>query len=133
MENSNKQKFALWVTPQVMKKVRATFKDDNCRSQSEFIEKAINFYLGYLAGENNVDYFAKAITQAIKGIVKTSEDRIARMQFKEAVELAKIVRMIAPLCEVDSEELRRLHLDCVDEVKHINGILKLDGVIKGEL
>ena len=50
-----------------------------------------------------------------------------------SVELAKIVRMIAPLCELDEDELNRLHIDCVDEVKRINGVIKLDSVLRGEL
>ncbi len=95
-------------------------------------KKAVTFYLGYLSADNNADYFAKAVASTLRGIVKSSEDRLARMQFKEAVELAKIVQMIAPLCEIDDDELRRLHVKCVDEVKHINGILKLENVVRGE-
>jgi hypothetical protein len=115
-----------------MKKVCDTYKSDNCRSQSEFIEKAVIFYCGYLAGENNIDYFSRALTETLRGVVKSAEDRLSRLQFKEAVELAKIVRLLAPLCEADDDELRRLHIDCVDEVKRINGILKIDSVIRGE-
>ena len=48
--------------------------------------------------------------------------------FKLSVEMAKIMHMIAPLCEIDDEELRQLHEKCVDEVKHINGIIKFDAV-----
>ena len=132
VENGNKRKFALWVYPETLKKVENAYESDNCRSQSEFIEKAVIFYLGYLSGDNNADYFAKTIASTLRGIIKSSEDRLARMQFKEAVELAKIVRMIAPLCEIDDDELRRLHIKCVDEVKHINGILKLENVTRGE-
>ena len=41
MENNKKIKFPLWVTPKTMETVKEMYKDDDCRSQSEFIEKAI--------------------------------------------------------------------------------------------
>ena len=48
MAFDNKIKFPLWVYPQTIENVRTHYKHDNCKSQSEFIEKAIAFYIGYL-------------------------------------------------------------------------------------
>ena len=48
MEFDNKIKFPLWIYPQTIENVRTHYKHDNCKSQSEFIEKAISFYIGYL-------------------------------------------------------------------------------------
>lgn len=36
-------------------KVKVLFKTDNCKNQSEFIEKAILYYIGYLESERNVN------------------------------------------------------------------------------
>ena len=46
---SEKRKFALWATEGTLEKTKAWYKKDNCFSRSEFIEKAIDFYVGYLA------------------------------------------------------------------------------------
>lgn len=35
----NKVKFALWAYPETLKDVAVHYKNDNCKSQSEFIEK----------------------------------------------------------------------------------------------
>ena len=40
-----KVKFPLWIRPDIMEQVRAAYAEDDCRSQSEYIEKAIKFYL----------------------------------------------------------------------------------------
>ena len=48
MSFKNKTKFALWVYPQTLNDVENHYRFDNCRSQSEFIERAIKFYIGYL-------------------------------------------------------------------------------------
>ena len=130
--NDKRLRIGITILPEAIQAADNNIQNANCKSRSEFIERAILHYTGYWAEQNNTDYLAKAITQAMRAVIKSSEDRIARMQFKEAVELAKIVRMIAPLCEVDDEELNRLHVKCVDEVKHINGIVKLDSALRGE-
>ena len=132
-KSDNKKRIGITISPETIEKADNNLLLGNARSRSEFIEDAIKFYAGYLATEDNIDFITKAIFDTLRGIVKSSEDRVARMQFKEAVELAKISHLIAPLCEVDDEELRKLHIKCVDEVKHINGIVKLDSMIRGEV
>ena len=102
----------------------------NCRSRSEFIEDAIKYYAASVIGEEHTDVLTGLVTGVTRGIVRTSEDRLSRLIFKLAVEMAKIMSMIAPLCEVEGDALRELHDKCVDEVKHINGIIKLETVIR---
>ena len=41
-----KRKFALWISRDTIELAKQHYKDDNCSSASEFIEKAILFYLG---------------------------------------------------------------------------------------
>lgn len=41
-----KRKFALWIRESSLEQVRKWYKADDCSSQSEFIEKAIHFYIG---------------------------------------------------------------------------------------
>ncbi len=40
----NKRKFALWLYPETLDKVKQLYTEDDCRSKSEFIEKAVQFY-----------------------------------------------------------------------------------------
>ena len=51
MSFQNKVKFPLWVYPETLKDVEIHYRNDNCKSQSEFIEKSIKFYIGYLDEE----------------------------------------------------------------------------------
>ena len=133
MSKGKKIRIPLWIYPATETKVNDMFKGAHCKSPSEFIEKAINYYAAHLTGENNSDYLAQTMTEIIQGVIKSTEDRISRLQFKHAVETAKIVRMIAPLCRMQEDDLQQLHIECVDEVKRINGILKLDSVLRGEI
>ncbi len=126
MSFHNKVKFALWAYPQTMKDVETHYKGDNCRSQSEFIEKAIKFYVGYLDEEKSVDYISPLITETVKSTIKGTEQRLSRLIFKVAVELGKLSHMTAAVNEVDDETLKNLHIMCVNEVRKINGIISYE-------
>ena len=126
----NKVKFALWVYPQTMKDVEVHYKNDNCKSQSEFIEKAIKFYIGYLDEEKSVNYISPMITETVKAQIKGTEQRLARLIFKVAVELGKLSHMTAAMNDVDDETLKSLHAMCVTEVRKINGIIDYEDAVE---
>ena len=70
------------------------------------------------------------MSSVITGTVQDSENRIARLDFKLAVELSKLAHVIAYTHEVDEEALHKLHLKCLDEVKRINGAIDFEGAYK---
>lgn len=126
----NKTKFALWAYPQTLKDVETHYRYDNCRSQSEFIEKAIRFYIGYLDEEKGVNYISPMITETVKAQINGTEQRLARLLFKVAVELGKLTHMLAAMNDVDDATLYKLRLMCSDEVKRINGIINFEKAVR---
>jgi len=126
MPFQNKEKFALWVYPETMEKVRKTYKDANCRSQSEFIEQAIEFYWGYLTAKGNTNYLSPIILSTIQGTLNCVEDRLARLLFKLAVEMSMTMHVLAAQGDVDEDTIKRLRGYCVEEVKRINGRISFD-------
>lgn len=126
MENKNeskegKRKFALWIRESTLEKVRQWFERDNCSSQSEFIEKAVLFYIGYLASEGAGDYVPRIIVSTLQGIVNESSNRISRILFKQAVEQAIAMNVIAATCNISRDQLDKLRGMCVNQVKKTNG------------
>ena len=93
------------------------------------MERAVNFYAGYLSAQNQTDFFAAAVSQTVAGLIAATENRLARLQFKASVELAKLSHMMAAASDIDDDTLRRLHLRCVEEVKRINGVIRLEDAI----
>ena len=127
MSFQNKVKFPLWTYPQTLKDVEVHYKNDNCKSQSEFIEKAIKFYIGYLDEEKSVNYISPMITETVKAQIKGTEQRLARLLFKIAVELGKLSHMTAAMNDVDDETLKSLH---ANEVRKINGIIEYKDAVE---
>ena len=125
-----KRKFALWISKDTIEKAKKHYKDDNCSSASEFIEKAILFYLGYVSSQQNQDYLARVIPATVKGVVDESSNRMGRLLFKMAVELAVIENILAAVCEVDRQELKRLRGQCVEEIKRTNGMISFEQALQ---
>ncbi len=125
----NKKKFALWMYPDTLEKVGKIYQQDNCDSRSEFIEKAVNFYIGYLTSEDKDGYLPSVVTSTLKAIVAESDNRTSRMLFKIAVELAVLQNVVAATNEIDEVALNRLRGECVKEVKRLNGSLSFADAI----
>lgn len=130
MAEENKKKFPLWMYPETQRQVKEWYKKDNCGSQSEFIEKAILFYCGYISAENSMKFLPIAITSAMAGVVENSENRIARLLFKLAVEMSMMMNIIASNAEIDETLLQRLRGKCVNDVKKSVGAVTFEDVVR---
>ena len=106
-----KRKFALWIKESTLDMVENIYKEDNCGSRSEFIEKAIIFYIGYLSSNDNSQYLPNILTSTLKSIVAESDNRMNRMIFKLAVELAMTMNVVAATQNIDKELLNKLRGD----------------------
>ena len=125
-----KRRFQLWVMPSTLELADQYYHSDNCASKSEFIEKAMQFYAGYVSSQQNQDYLACVIPATVKGIVDESSNRMGRLMFKMAVELAVIENILAAVCEVDQQELKRLRGQCVEEIKRTNGMISFEQALQ---
>ena len=108
------------------------YEADNCKSKTEFIEKAIRFYCGYLLNKDSVaaEYAATQITAITEGIVKGTEQRLSRALFKIAVELGAVTHMLAAVHEIDDDTMIKLRAMCIDEVKRINGVINFEKAVR---
>lgn len=117
----NKRRFQLWLKPSVLDMADKLYEDDNCGSRSEFIEKAIQFYAGYLHAKKSQDYMPKVITSTLKGMVAENANQISRVLFKMAVEQAITMNVVAATCGISREQIDKLRGVCVSQVKRSNG------------
>ena len=125
-----KRKFALWIRESTLDQVKKLYQGDNCSSQSEFIEKAVLFYAGYLSAEDNKSYLPNVVTSTLKGIVAESDNRQNRMLFKLSVEMAVMMNVVASMQDIDKISLERLRGECVKEIKRLNGSFSFDDALE---
>ena len=129
-EKDLKRKFALWIRPSLLEEVDSLYQKDNCASRSEFMEKALQFYIGYLTCNHAQDYLAQVIPSTVKGIVDEGSNRMGRLLFKMAVEQAVTSNILAAVCEVDHQELERLRNQCIQQIRKTNGMISFDEALR---
>ena len=127
-----KNKITIRLSDETLKKCNEGMDITNCKVRNEFIEKAIEFYSGYVSAEVHSEFLSDVITESMEGIAKALENRFGKLLFKIAVEMAKLEQMLASINEMDDETIERLHKRCVDEVKKINGIIKMEDAVKNQ-
>ena len=88
----NKKCTTIWLRPSVIRRMDAWMEEANCRSRSEFIEKAVRFYMGYLGTEDTSEYLSDALVATLRGIITDSTNGIL---FKCAVEQGIMAHTIA--------------------------------------
>lgn len=125
----DKKKFALYLYPETLDKVKELYRKDDCISKSEFIEKAVRFYIGYLTAENKSSYLPNMFLSNMRSIAAESDNRQSRMLFKLSVEIAMLQNLFAAFHDVDPELLERLRGECVQEVKRLNGSFSLKDAV----
>lgn len=124
--STEKSKFTIYAEPEVFEQIKEVYAEDLCRSMNEFIVKSIRFYLGYLSGKNGLDTYAPILSSIIQSSVRACEDRLSRNMFKLAVEQAKLSHLFGAFHEVDEGVMRRLQAKCVEDVKHLNGLIRFE-------
>lgn len=114
-------KFPLWLTPETKTAVEENFKADNCKSQSEYIEKAIRFYTGFIHTQNALDYLPSVLSSILIGTMDNFGDRIGKLLFKQAVECNITNHILAADTDIDIPTYEKLRGRSVREVRETNG------------
>ena len=112
-----KIKFLMRIDPDTDRKIKAAMPMANCRSQNEFVEKALQFYCDYAVSQDCFSVLPPMLVAAIRSTVQGSENHICRLLFKLAV-------------EVDMMQLRELRGRCIQEVKKTHGMISLDDAVE---
>ena len=104
-------------------------EEDNCKTRSEFIEKALRFYMGYLATEDTSEYLSRALVDTLRGTLADNENRLRTLLFKLCVEVNMMSHTVAAHFRADPVTRRELRAFAVDEVLRTNGKISFDDAL----
>lgn len=128
--NAEKTKFSIRVDTDLVELADTYIRSSTVKNRTELIENALRFYLGFITAQKAEDYLLQSLSSVMTGTVQDSENRLARMDFKIAVELSKLSQVIAYSHDIDEDALKRLHLKCLEEVRRINGAIDFESAYK---
>jgi hypothetical protein len=128
--NTEKSKHTVWLEPEVWDMVKNDYKADGCRTQNEYIQRAIRFYNGYLTANKTGDYLPSVMASTLEGILTQFGDRLGRLLFKLAVEVCMQTRIIAEDSDITVSSLDQLRGVCVQDIKRTNGQLSFRDILR---
>ena len=133
-ENDEKriERTVVWLDAKLIPRMDGWLAADNCKNRSEFINKALRFYMGYLGAEDNTAYLSQAILTAIQGTLDDNNNRLRSILFKCAVELNMLCHTIAAHFRTDPIHTRELRAYAVDEVKRTNGQVSFESAVRSQ-
>lgn len=92
---NGKEKTGFWIDATLLSEIDAMLEKSQSGNRTEFVVKAIKFYIGFLKTEKTESYLLSTFTAAIQGTVNGAEERIMGVIYKLAVELAMLNRIVA--------------------------------------
>ena len=78
---------------------------------------------GYKTSEITQDYLCSIVGQKIEGMINNASNRTSKLQFKEAVEINVLTRIVASMMELDKDSYDKMRRKAVEDVKASKGII----------
>ena len=126
----NRHRHTVWMDDAVWDQVESHYQKDNCSTKNEYIEKAIQFYSGYLDAERAGDYLPRVLADVLEGKLGALGKRMGHLLFKLAVEEALMGNLVAAGMDVALDTLRKTRVRCVKEVKETNGEISFEDAVR---
>lgn len=118
---SDKKRHTIWIDERIWEDVLSHYKSDNCSTQNEFVENALQFYIGYLNTKNAGAFLPQAISSVMIGTMDNYAHRIASQLYKLAVEQNLCNHILAEDTDMDARDYQLLRGRSVREVQSTNG------------
>lgn len=121
IDASKKFKGTVYLKKNCYTKIEGLIKLTESTSRNDVIEKAVDFYFGYITSQLSQEYLCSVFGQKMEGLVGTLGTRISRGNFRYAVELEMLMRMLASVLRISGDDYGKLRKKAIDEVKRTNG------------
>ncbi len=120
------QKYAYWMTPSMVAEISKMMPEANATSKTDFVRKAVAFYIGYIRQQKNINYLAPMLAGAIKSEVRSLGKDVCEMLFKLAVEMGINSNITAAVNDIEDESLENIRRNVAQEIARVNGILTFE-------
>ena len=127
-----KRRHSVWLDDATWSKVQYHYKLDGCTTQNDFIDKAIQFYCGYLQSEYAGDFLPKILGETLEAILSMFGDRIARLLFKQTVEHNVMNHILASDTDIDAATYQKMRGMSYQEVVQTHGQISFPEVLRKE-
>ena len=121
MIENNKTKKGFWIAPDLDEEIDIYLRMDNCASRSEFVEKALRFYIGYLNTKNASAFLPEVLSTMLIGTLDNFGHRMGTLLYKIAIEQNMCNHLLAEDTDMDARDYQLLRGRSAREVQSTNG------------
>ncbi len=100
-------------------RISGLLEDANIDSVTEFIERSLEFYSGYIQSGRSKDYLIRTIASLMDAKLESNDDHTRRIMFKLAVEIAMQNRILAKTIKISDKEIDEIREKALDDVRRI--------------
>ena len=126
----DKNRHTIWLNDDIWKLVSLHYKANNCTTQNEFIEQAIQFYCGYLDSEQEAVFLPITLSTVLEGSLGALGDRLGKLLFKMSVEMSMMMHLMAHDTDATLDELEQLRGRCVQDVMRTHGMINFKEIFR---
>ena len=126
----NRHRHTVWMDDAVWDQVESHYQKDNCSTKNEYIEKAIQFYSGYLDTQHAEAYLPRVLSDVLEGKLGAFGKRMGHLLFKQAVGGDIIANLAAAFFHVDEDKLQKLRVRSVKNVRETNGEIDFQDALR---
>lgn len=121
-ENKNELKaLGVSLTKQQWERCDKLAEEYGKKSRNAFIREAVDFYCAWLEKEHIEKFLLPSLESVMSAKILNSEERLARMDFKMAVQVAMLTQMLMDYYQYSDEDIQALRENAVRQVKETNG------------
>ena len=92
------------------------------RSRNDFVEQAIEFYVGYLNANRKVDFLGDAVTEEISSSISHFTKVFSTNQYRMAVAVTALLHLLAREHNYSPVMVDTLMKQCASEVKSLGSL-----------
>lgn len=126
----NRHRHTVWMDDAVWDQVESHYQKDNCSTKNEYIEKAIQFYSGYLDTQHAEAYLPRVLSDVLEGKLGAFGKRMGHLLFKQAVGGDIVANLAAAFFHVDEDKLQKLRVRSVKNVRETNGEIDFQDALR---
>lgn len=130
ISQENKERIVVWLYPYLIRKMDKMLDVNNMKNKSEFISKAVDFYIGYLGAKDSTTYLSKILVGTVESALKEAERKTSNNIFRLSVELAMMMNILAAGLEIDDAELEKLRARCIKEIRKTKGNITMEQALQ---
>lgn len=120
------------LTPEQWESCDRFYRQLSLPSRNDFIRDAIDFYIAWQSRESVERYLTPALESVIGAKIRDTEERLARILFKLAVDQNFLAHMIGDIDRYDEGYLEQRRIDSINEVKRTNGALTAKEIMESD-